>query len=151
VLQHDRIECVSSSSMIPFKLFHPAKYLLVSCCAVFTYWFSTVTMAARTRLGVTLYVHCLSFLIYRSIHKHLSKPNALTYIWGLSLPGMLMRRRLVVGMWRNQNVIYACALCSFRRAVKLYAIDIWCRIYQWHLLLPRIVERWREAHNIVSG
>ena len=26
-----------------------------------TYWFSTATMAARTRLNITLYVHCLSF------------------------------------------------------------------------------------------
>jgi len=33
------------------------KYTLRMCN---TYWFPTATMVARTRLSVTLYVHCLS-------------------------------------------------------------------------------------------
>jgi hypothetical protein len=40
-----------------------------------TYCFFTVTVVARTRLNVTLYVHCLSFL-FRS---HRNKIRCVTY------------------------------------------------------------------------
>ena len=135
-----------SDTFRTLPLFFPLKYLLVSRCAVFTYCFPTTTTVARTRLSVTFYAHCLSFLIskYRIqafIKTDCTNPHL----------RMLTRRRLVIGMWRKENVIYACALCPFRRGGKLYASDICCGIYQWHLPLPRIVERWQEAHNTVRG
>ena len=47
------------------------KHTLLICV---TYCFSTTTMVTRTRLDVTLYVHCLSCFIFKNFGRHQAVP-----------------------------------------------------------------------------